>query len=330
MPPSAFWNLPILSSLRAGEAAFAMAEQLAFDQLFGNRRAVHFDERLVRARAVLRGWRARPVPCRCRFRRKSARGRWWRPSAPSCWRSAFIGTLSPMMRSLPSPSLSRSISSSSRRCWHGILHHHGDLLDGQRLFEEIECAQFGGLHRGFDGAVAGDHDHHRPVGEGISWMRASVSMPSMPGSQTSSSTTRRAARQALAGTLRRRRPLRRRSLRPPARRSAIRGCRVRRPPPGRAAFHARRFHCCAPARRQARRHLDDEARAGRLIVLRRGFRPPCSDTMWFTIARPSRCRGSWVKVRQEKLLLVFGRNAAAGVGDSQLHEVAADRREVPT
>ena len=36
---------------RAGEAALAMAEQLAFDQLFGNRRAVHFDEGLAGARA---------------------------------------------------------------------------------------------------------------------------------------------------------------------------------------------------------------------------------------------------------------------------------------
>ena len=46
-----------------------------------------------------------------------------------------------------------------------VLHHHRDLLDGQRLFEKVEGAQLGGLHRGLDGAVAGDHHHHGPLGE---------------------------------------------------------------------------------------------------------------------------------------------------------------------
>ena len=40
------------------------------------------------------------------------------------------------------------------------------FLDGQRLFEKIEGAQFGGFHRGLDGAVAGDDDHFRAVSEG--------------------------------------------------------------------------------------------------------------------------------------------------------------------
>ena len=37
---------------RAGEAALAMPEQLALDQLFGNRGAVHFDEGFARARGL--------------------------------------------------------------------------------------------------------------------------------------------------------------------------------------------------------------------------------------------------------------------------------------
>ena len=48
----------------------------------------------------------------------------------------------------------------------GVLHHHRDLVDGERLFEEIESTQFGRPHRGFDAAVAGDHHHHGPFGEG--------------------------------------------------------------------------------------------------------------------------------------------------------------------
>ena len=40
-----------LAFMREREAALHMAEQLAFDQAFGNRRAVHFHERLCRPRA---------------------------------------------------------------------------------------------------------------------------------------------------------------------------------------------------------------------------------------------------------------------------------------
>ena len=32
------------------------------------------------------------------------------------------------------------------------------LVDGERLFEKVVSAHFGGAHRGLDGAVAGDHD----------------------------------------------------------------------------------------------------------------------------------------------------------------------------
>ena len=41
--------------------------------------------------------RARSVPCRCRSRRRSARARWCAAISDSCWRSAFMGTLSPMI-----------------------------------------------------------------------------------------------------------------------------------------------------------------------------------------------------------------------------------------
>ena len=37
---------------------------------------------------------------------------------------------------------------------HGILQRDADLLDRQRLFDKIESAELGGLHRSFDIAVA--------------------------------------------------------------------------------------------------------------------------------------------------------------------------------
>ena len=64
---------------RAGERAAHVAEQLALDQLLRNRRAVDLDERRRRAGGSARGWSARRAPCRCRSRRKSARGRWSAP-----------------------------------------------------------------------------------------------------------------------------------------------------------------------------------------------------------------------------------------------------------
>ncbi len=58
---------------RAGERAALVAEQLAFEQVGGQRRAVHFHERVRRAAASGGESRARSLPCRRRFRRAAAR-----------------------------------------------------------------------------------------------------------------------------------------------------------------------------------------------------------------------------------------------------------------
>ena len=39
--------------MRPGEGAFLIAEQFGFDQRFRQRGAIHFDERLLRARRVV-------------------------------------------------------------------------------------------------------------------------------------------------------------------------------------------------------------------------------------------------------------------------------------
>ena len=54
--------------VRAGERALLVAEELALEERLGERRAVERDEGRLRARALLRGSRAR-APCRCRSRR---------------------------------------------------------------------------------------------------------------------------------------------------------------------------------------------------------------------------------------------------------------------
>ena len=51
---------------RAGERALLVTEQLALEQVLGDRRAVDVDERRARARGPCGGWPARAAPCRCR------------------------------------------------------------------------------------------------------------------------------------------------------------------------------------------------------------------------------------------------------------------------
>ena len=53
MPPSAISKRPFLSAIRAGERASLVAEELAFEQGLGQRRAVDGDERAPRPVAVL-------------------------------------------------------------------------------------------------------------------------------------------------------------------------------------------------------------------------------------------------------------------------------------
>ena len=53
----------------AGEGAAFVAEQFAFEQLLGDGGAVDGQERLFGCGGCGGRWRARPVPCPCRFRR---------------------------------------------------------------------------------------------------------------------------------------------------------------------------------------------------------------------------------------------------------------------
>ena len=80
----------------AGKRAFAMAEQLALDQVFRNGGAVHLDEHLVLAQAVRVDGVGHQFFAGARFaidQHAAVGGRHER----ICWRSAFMGMLSPTM-----------------------------------------------------------------------------------------------------------------------------------------------------------------------------------------------------------------------------------------
>ena len=93
VPPAACSSCPGLLCVRAGERAALVAEQLGFEQLLGQRRAVQRDERAVACAARRDGGSARRLPCRCPIRRAAA---------PSC-RSrrtcvACVSTCAPLGR----------------------------------------------------------------------------------------------------------------------------------------------------------------------------------------------------------------------------------------
>jgi len=61
----------------SGEAAFDVAEKFGLDEFFGDSRAIYLNKRAFVAQAGGMEASARQVLCRCHFRRKLERDRWW-------------------------------------------------------------------------------------------------------------------------------------------------------------------------------------------------------------------------------------------------------------
>src|SRR5271166_1117758 len=139
-----------------------MAKQLAFDQIFGNRRAVHLDERFSRARTdVMNGVRHQFLACSALAIDENTSvgsGHQRKLLAQSAHGNAFandfgmgvVGFFEALQFEFEFALL------------QSVLDDHRDLLNSQRLFEKVERAQFGGAHRGFNIAVTGYDDHGGP------------------------------------------------------------------------------------------------------------------------------------------------------------------------
>ena len=149
----------------AGEAALDVAEQLAFDQLLGDGRAVDLHERRGRARAggvngVRHQLLARPAlavdqhaPVGGGHQRELLAQRLHGHALPDdAVARAAVGAQAAVLDGQPA-------------VFQRVLGHHRNLLDGQRLFQEVERAQLGGLHRRFDAPVARDDHHHGALRE---------------------------------------------------------------------------------------------------------------------------------------------------------------------
>ena len=113
----------------AGEGAALVAEELRFEQLVGQRRAVDGDERSVIARARRGGGTARRLPCRCPTRRSSSTVVSVCATRVACASTSFHCLLCPTTRRTPPRASSSRVSvatcasrraavaAASARCW---------------------------------------------------------------------------------------------------------------------------------------------------------------------------------------------------------------------
>jgi hypothetical protein len=151
---------------RAGERAFLMAEQFAFDQFAGNRRAVHLHERAGRKRT--RAWMCAassslPVPDSPISSTRASD----RAAMVACSTARSKAGLAPIIF-VPGPTASRRrLFSCFRALFERVLHGNQDAVAAERFFEEIESAGARGFHGVGDGGVAGNHDHRARESRGL-------------------------------------------------------------------------------------------------------------------------------------------------------------------
>ena len=158
-----FLNLPGLVFTRPGEGPAPVAEQLAFYQVFRDGGAVDFDERLLGPRTQGVNGVGHQLLAGSAFavdEHAAVGGRHQRQLlADGLHGDAFADDGVARRGHREAPQLDRHAALFNR-----ILDDNDDLFNGERLFKEIEGAHFRRADRGFDGGVAGDHDHGRPFG----------------------------------------------------------------------------------------------------------------------------------------------------------------------
>src|SRR5262249_10065564 len=151
----------------AREAPLDMTEELGFDQLFRDGRAVHLDEGAV---AALAGRVERPsdqllAGAAFAVDEHAAVGRRGECDllAQRLHRYAFTDHLVALLELGPQPAILLLQSQVFER----ILHDDNDLLERERLFDEVECAELGGAHGGLNIGVARDHHDHGRGRQGV-------------------------------------------------------------------------------------------------------------------------------------------------------------------
>ena len=142
----------------AVERAFQVTEQLAFDQILRDGGAVHFHEHLVFPQALSMDgmgheFFARTRPAINQHTTISRRHETDLLAQRFHWNAvAYDHTLElELLLEVP-------IFLAESLCLDCVLNEDESLVERQRLFQKIVCAELGGTDRGLDRAVPGDHD----------------------------------------------------------------------------------------------------------------------------------------------------------------------------
>jgi hypothetical protein len=166
-------ELAVATRQRSGEGALLVAEQLGLDQLFRDRGAVDLDERaLAPHRLDVNGARDQLLAAAVLAVDQHAPvgGRGGRDLLA---KHAHRGALADDLGALLEARAQRGVLALEARVLERAADRDQDLLERERLLDEVVRAQARRLHRGLDGAVAGDHDHNRlgpcplDLGEGL-------------------------------------------------------------------------------------------------------------------------------------------------------------------
>ena len=164
-----------------------VAEKLGLDMRLGNGGAVQLHENAVAAQALGVNGARNQFLARSRFAvdEHAAVGRRHQPDLlpQRLHRHALAG----QHRADAELALELQVLRAQPPRLHGVLHHDQRAVQRERLLQKVVSAQLGGLHRGFNGAVAADDHHFRPrFRRQPCESPASTSSPSRSGSQMSS------------------------------------------------------------------------------------------------------------------------------------------------
>ena len=137
-----------------------MAEKLGFDELFGNRGAIHFDKWIAAARALgVKGARDELFSGAAFAVNEDAAMR-GRGEGDLLTQSFHRNAVAENAVALLEFSAEAAIFLFQAQIVQSVFYGEDGFFERERLFDEVECAKLGGAHGRFDFSVTGDHHDH--------------------------------------------------------------------------------------------------------------------------------------------------------------------------
>ena len=144
---------------RPGKGPLFMAEQLALNQIFRNRRTVHLDERFLDPPALTVNGSGHELLSRSVFSHDQDPGVGRRDNADHLFEVQNRTAVPRQLIFVTDLLAEEQVFLFQTNNVHRMVDHQNHLLERERFLDEIEGPEFGRLHRGFDRAVARHHDN---------------------------------------------------------------------------------------------------------------------------------------------------------------------------